>query len=254
MCLIVFHLNEFSDWPVVLAANRDEYYDREALPPRLLMHAPEVVGGQDKRAGGTWLGVNEHGVVAALTNCYSGPGQVAGRPSRGRLCLEALACKSATAAVDQVANMIRAEACNPFNLVLFDRTGAWSASNVPNWQCRSLPGGWHVLGNTRLDDPDDNRVARAQTIIGGHPGLAHPQPGPALLAELQALCRDHGDPQHAGTADTLCMHGRETGTRSSTLLCLDQRGRVAAYKHTDLPPCQAEYYDVTLPWHDAAVP
>jgi uncharacterized protein with NRDE domain len=248
MCLIVLNINRTSDWPVVIAANRDEYYERQTTPPRLLNQVPQILAGQDVRAGGTWLGVNENGLIAALTNCYSEPEQVPGHTSRGKLCLQALHCTSTGAAIERVAALVHEQTYNPFNILLIDNTSCWIGSNMPDWQCRPLADRWHVLGNSFLDDPADKRVVRAHAIIDSNPNLRDPQPGPTLVKDLEELCRDHGDPQHTGTTDTLCMHGDLTGTRSSTVLCLNHNRRVVVYRHTDVPPCQADYYDVLVPW------
>ena len=66
MCTLAIYYRSFADYPVVIAANRDEYLARPALPPTLLCADPQIVGGKDLQASGTWLGLNEHGVVAGL--------------------------------------------------------------------------------------------------------------------------------------------------------------------------------------------
>ena len=78
-------------WPLVLAANRDELASRPARPPA--RHWPdraEVVAGLDVQAGGSWLGINDHGVVAGVLNRTGTLGPAAGKRSRGELVLEAL--------------------------------------------------------------------------------------------------------------------------------------------------------------------
>ena len=69
MCLLVIAFQMITDAPLIVAANRDERYDREATYlTSLLSVSPRTLGGRDELAGGTWLAVNEHGVVAGLTN------------------------------------------------------------------------------------------------------------------------------------------------------------------------------------------
>ena len=68
MCTLAIYFRVFPDYPVVVAANRDEYLDRAALPPTSLGERPRIIGGKDLRAIGTWLGINEHGLVAGLLN------------------------------------------------------------------------------------------------------------------------------------------------------------------------------------------
>ena len=68
MCLIVLFTRQFDTCPLVLGANREERYGRPSTAPRWLGGTPDVFAGQDQIAGGTWLGVNGHGVVVAITN------------------------------------------------------------------------------------------------------------------------------------------------------------------------------------------
>src|SRR5262249_37650477 len=63
MCTLAIYFKMTDDYPVVIAANRDEYLDRPAAKPTVLCDRPHIVGGKDLRAGGTWLGINEYGVV-----------------------------------------------------------------------------------------------------------------------------------------------------------------------------------------------
>ena len=68
MCTLAIYFQVFPDYPVVIAANRDEYLARPALPPTTLLEHPHVVGGKDLQASGTWLGINQYGLVAGLLN------------------------------------------------------------------------------------------------------------------------------------------------------------------------------------------
>src|SRR5439155_1765511 len=87
----------FPSWPLVVAANRDEYLARPAAPPTLLRETPpRAFGGRDLTAGGTWLGVSEVGLVAGMLNRRSTVPPDPACRSRGQLCLDLL--RSATAA------------------------------------------------------------------------------------------------------------------------------------------------------------
>src|SRR5512145_1458577 len=84
-------------YPLLVAANRDEQYDRPSAPPQVLGEEPKIIAGRDLRAGGTWLGINEHGVLAALLNRRVNSGTVSfpDARSRGLLSLDLLAHSSA---------------------------------------------------------------------------------------------------------------------------------------------------------------
>ena len=101
MCTLAIYFRVFPDYPVVVAANRDEFLDRPALAPTALGDRPRIVGGKDLRASGTWLGINQHGLIAGLLNrriAETGPNDDKLR-SRGLLCLDALQYSTAASAL-----------------------------------------------------------------------------------------------------------------------------------------------------------
>jgi len=90
MCLVVFALHMHPDLPLVVLANRDEYYARPTAPAQSFTDAPELFGGRDLQHGGTWLAISTAGRIAALTN-FRSPLAVRRGRSRGALVREALA-------------------------------------------------------------------------------------------------------------------------------------------------------------------
>src|SRR5258708_16723487 len=110
------------DAPLIVAANRDERLDRPAVPMTVLReHGPRIVGGRDELAGGTWLAVNEHGVVAGLTNQPSADGRDPGKRTRGELPLAFTQHASAADAVDAVCATLDPAAYNPCSMLVPDR-------------------------------------------------------------------------------------------------------------------------------------
>ena len=94
MCLLSIFHRTLPGAPLLVAANREEFFDRPFLPPHIEGRGARFLAGVDIRAGGTWLGVNEHRVVAAVTNrAKTSPPE---RPrSRGLLCRDLLECATA---------------------------------------------------------------------------------------------------------------------------------------------------------------
>ena len=116
MCTLVILRRPGHGWPVVLAANRDEMADRRWRPPgRHWPDRPEIVGGHDALAGGTWLGLNDQGVAAGIMNRRATLGPEAGKRSRGELVLEALDHADADAAAVALADL-DGTAYRPFNM------------------------------------------------------------------------------------------------------------------------------------------
>ncbi len=91
MCLAAFALACHDDYPLVLGANRDEFFERPSAPlawwdaPGIDGEPRPILAGRDLRGGGTWLGLNRHGRLALLTNVRTGRGSTPGAPTRGEL-------------------------------------------------------------------------------------------------------------------------------------------------------------------------
>ena len=217
------------DGSVRLAANRDEYYDRPTDEPVEWPVRPAVWAGRDRVAGGTWLAVNECGVVAAVTNRPTLDGHDPARPSRGQLPLLACRHASAAAAAGAFTEHLARTRYNGFNLFVCDHSSA-AVFESPCGEsvARPVGPGVHVVGNGAWDDPSDPRVARALAVLAGRTDSE----------ALKAVCRDHA--VLAG-APPLCVHGPLAGTRSSTILLLASDGALAAYHHASGPPCVTPY-------------
>ncbi|ABI62557.1 NRDE family protein [Granulibacter bethesdensis] len=138
MCTLVLLHRPGTDWPLLIAANRDERLARPWLPPA--RHWPDmaVTGGLDTVAGGTWMAINDQGVVAAVLNRTGTLGPVAGKRSRGDLPILALHYRSAEEAVQAIAQL-DAGAWRGFHLVVADRSHAFCLIG------KSLPGKPEVI-------------------------------------------------------------------------------------------------------------
>lgn len=159
MCLIVFAWQVLPDTPLVLAANRDEFYARPTLPLHEWSAHPGIWGGQDLQAGGTWLGLSRHGRFAALTN-YRDPAQFGRQaPSRGQLTTDFLLSemdpKTYLESILPIANRF-----NGFNLLVGTASELWYLSNYEGRVREVLPG-IYGLSNHLLDTPW-YKVRRAQ--------------------------------------------------------------------------------------------
>jgi uncharacterized protein with NRDE domain len=232
---------------LIIAANRDEYYARPASPPSVVSHGPRVLAGLDARAGGTWLGLNEHGVVAALTNRHTSVESAAtpSRPSRGMLPLAALGKRTAREGIEAAASLTVDNEYNPFTLVAADCEGAWLLGIPDAPTPVPVASGWHVLGNRRLDDPDDPRVCRAFALHRSLPPAL--TDADAWVAALAAICGDHGSGSSPSTTDALCVHGETAGTVSASIILVAGDG-AAVYAHADGRPCSTPFTPVCVPW------
>lgn len=238
MCILMVIHRVLQDYPIIVAANRDEYYDRPTREPILLDRSPRIWGGRDERAGGTWMGVNEHGVVVGLTNRRLHADQEADpeRCSRGLACLEALQGRSAAEAVESLSTQ-SPQRYNPFNLLVMDRSHlVWVAYDEAAI-IRPLQPGLHILANGNLNDFETVRLRRARKLLQA----AEPTDLPALLPFLEQVCRDH-EPG-VQNRETICMHrdADNYGTVSSTILALPANGQEPVYRYAAGHPCQTPY-------------
>jgi hypothetical protein len=191
MCTFVILRRPDHAWPVVIGANRDEMMDRPWLPPgRHWPDREEIVAGQDVLAGGSWLGVNEHGVVAGILNRSHSLGPQAGRRSRGELVLEALDHADAHAAAAALRG-IEPASYRPFNLVIADnRDGFWLRhTGRGRIEARPLPDGLSVIAAGDLDELTTPRLACAQPLFRAAPP---PDPERDEWAAWQDLLGDDG--------------------------------------------------------------
>jgi len=235
MCTLVALHRCTPDASLWIAANRDEYLDRPAEGPALRAgRTGALVAPLDRRAGGTWWGLNANGVFAAITNRPTADLDPS-RRSRGQLVLDALAADSARAAADALAPIGR-DLYNPFNLFVADGDRAFALVYDGAPSLVELAPGAHVIGNADPDARDVPKVRRAlehaEAIAAGPPDR--------IAEDLASLCRTHevGDPR----AST-CVHYGGYGTRSSSLLRLGSEQDLL--RHADGPPCTSPYRDFT---------
>ena len=160
MCTLVILRRPDHAWPLLLAANRDEMLDRPWQPPaRHWPDRPEVVAGRDELAGGTWLGVNDHGVTAAVLNRVGSLGPTTDKRSRGELVLEALDHADADAAAEALADL-HGTAYRSFNLVVADNRDAYwvRSTGADSVDVASIPAGLSMITSGELNDPDSPRI------------------------------------------------------------------------------------------------
>ncbi len=150
MCLILFAWQQHADYPLVVIANRDEYYKRPSRDAHWWQDA-DIFAGRDLEAGGTWLGVNRRGRFAAVTNVREPGAMKPGKRSRGELPQGYLAGSGdAEAYLQRLAPHDREYA--GFNLLLGDARALWFYSNREH-RLRRIEPGVYGVSNGRFDEP-----------------------------------------------------------------------------------------------------
>ena len=245
MCTLALYFHVFSDYPLVVAANRDEHYERPSSAPKVLATTPRILAGKDLRAGGTWLGVNEHGVLAGILNRRANgePSPAAATRSRGLLCLDLLNLESAARGI---AFMEREERdYQHFTVVFADPTEAWTAINRSrSIKTLKLAGGLHVFSSAAAHNERSEKKERAYALFS------------ALVPELTTkaddvsswtpiLARVLSDHTPGETADdpreAICVHGDVSGTVSSSILIYSRQEQQFQAFFCSGPPCQNSF-------------
>lgn len=243
MCTLVILRRPEDRWPLIVGANRDEMIGRDSLPPaRHWPDRPEVIAGLDKLAGGSWLGVNDWGVVAAVLNRHGSLGPAPDQRSRGELVLEALDHPDAMAAAEALQHLDPA-AYRTFNLIVADNRDAFWLRHTDGRSIDAWPiaEGLSLIDSGELDRPNNRRVVLATPRFRD---AQPPDPERDDWSEWQALLSNSESPPGEPPENALRFtmpHGY--GTVSSALVALPQpnageqrpRFRYAQWQPTEQP-------------------
>jgi uncharacterized protein with NRDE domain len=248
MCLLIVMLGTEPAFPLVVAGNRDERYERPAKPMDVL---PRILGGRDELAGGTWMAVNEHGVVAGLTNRPSPAGRDETKRSRGQLPLALAMHRTAGDAAAAFATELRPGDYNPSWLVVADRTDMFTIDMTGEGRptINDVGPGIHIVENS-APGTETVKVAHVRALLARTEGSA----GERLRSVMgnadpapDAVDVEGGRPAWA-TAP--CVHSEHYGTRWSGLVQVPASG-LPHFSYTDGPPCDGPFTDATHLWEVA---
>lgn len=230
MCLIVIGWRRHPDYPLVLAANRDEFYARPTAIAARWPGAPQVMGGLDLEAGGTWLGITETGRFAAITNVRE-PHMKKGRYSRGQLTRDFLLSDSSAA---HYAQQIDGKQYSGFNLLLGDGESLIYCSNRDG-EPRSLPPGIYGLSNHCLDSPWPKLVQARESFSRALQDMPKEEKIFKLLAD-QSIVADKNLPKTGVSLawerllSAVFVQSESYGTRASTVLWQGSDGTIRLHE------------------------
>ena len=241
MCTIVLAWQVFDDTPIAFAANRDELLDRPSEPPAVRQWGKRVVAPADGEAEGTWVGYNDDGLLAAITNRWV-DADLTGERSRGLLVRDCLSHAAAEDAARAVEDAVREAEYDGFNLLLADENAAVLLEWNSQLAVRNFTPGVHVVVNIGADG--------GYRIPGHRPEVGEQQAANAdrLRDVMQVEPGEGVDAWLTRAGETIaaheygvCIHGDGFGTRSSSLVALGESRR---YEFADGPPCQTEFRPV----------
>lgn len=240
MCTLAIAFRVFTDTPIAVAANRDERLDRLSHPPRTLEGSPSVIAPRDERAGGTWIGYNEHDLFVAITNRWT-DADLVGERSRGLLVRDALAQADVDSAVATVEAALADHEYEGFNLLIVDPETAVVLEWDGALRVTPLEPGLHVIMNTGFDDQFE--VPNELTEAGNRQVAAARKVKKSLEPRTVETAADWLDRAAAVLGDHdigVCIHGDGYGTRSSSLVAISPNGS-DTYRFADGPPCETPF-------------
>ena len=223
--------------PILLAANREESFSRPTQFPKIQSGAPRVVCGTDKVAGGTWLGVNQFGLLVAVTNRARVRPPLEPR-SRGLLCRELLNSRNAREAVEAARKELSTGRYAGANYVCADGKYAAVIYGGHRVEVVELQPGLHTLSSGNLDDSHDERHQLVRRMLTLH---TLDSAVTFLAVASRAFSRK---PDNFGRRGIVLAEG-EHGTVSSTLLSLPRKIQQSIYQYSDGPPSDRPYEDLS---------
>ena len=230
MCLILFAYNVHPSYRLILAANRDEFYDRPSASADFWSKYPQVLAGLDLKEKGTWLGVTREGKFAAITNYRDPASWKDPAPSRGKLVSRFLTGSSDAGKYLKKISP-DAEKYNGFNLLLGDADGLFVYSN--RGEAQQLSAGIYGLSNRLLDTPWP-KVKRGKKLLKA----VLTQKGGELEEALFTMLADRHVPPDSQLPETgvnrewerilspMFIASPVYGTRSSTILLIGKNKRI----------------------------
>lgn len=245
MCLILFAYQAHPEYPLILLANRDEFFNRPALPAHFWEEEPSLLAGKDLSAGGSWLGITRTGRLSAITNFRAPTESDGAAASRGDLVKDFLIGNQPT--TDYLESIQSNNLhYNGFNLLAGDRDSLWYQFH-PEGGYEQVPRGFHGLSNARLNSP----WPKVRTGIAAlKQAIKHPTLNTSLgtldEAKLLDILTDQTPAADADLPDTgvgiemervlssrfIHLPQGSYGTRASTLLSIHKLGKVRFIERT----------------------
>ncbi|MCL1049775.1 NRDE family protein [Shewanella abyssi] len=228
MCILFVALEAHPEYPLIICANRDEFHHRPTEAAHFWPKQNRLLAGKDLEAGGTWLGVNQNGLIAGLTNIRDPELIQSDMKSRGELVLKALINDG----IDESWLARYSPFYNPFNLLYGDEKALYCFDSRAK-RLNQLTAGFHSISNGALDDIWPKMSRGTQAIQAHITNNSNP-----CIDSLLAIMKDGTQAPDADLPQTgvslewerhlssIYIQHQEYGTRSTSIILKDKRGKV----------------------------
>ena len=237
MGILAIQYQTVPDTPILLAVNREESPERQAQGPRIQSGRPRVVCGIDKKSGGTWAGVNQHGMFVSILNAPKRNIPFEPR-SRGLLCKELLNSRTAEEAIEKGARELDEGMYAGCNIICVDRTSGGILYGGDEIEAEFLKPGLHLLSENSLDDRSDPRqefVRRQMTL----------QRIDSAVTFFAVASKTFARRTDASGKWGVVVKSPERSTVSSILLSLATRNQRSVMQYASGAPGEKAYEDVS---------
>jgi uncharacterized protein with NRDE domain len=237
MGILAIQYRMLEDAPILVAFNREEQIARQFSAPRIQSGRPRVVCGIDRKTGGTWAGVNQHGMFVAAINAPKRRMPFEPR-SRGLLCKELLACHTAAEAVEYAERELLTDSYAGVNYLCVDRTAGFVVYGGLEFGVEALQPGLHILTGNRMDDREDERQEYVRRLLTLH----------RLDSSVAFLAATSGAFSRAPDASGLrgvVVQEPGFGTVCSMLLSLSDRSQKSIMQFANGSPNEVQYEDIS---------
>lgn len=235
MSLLAIQYKLVPESPILVAANREEKFDKTCPTPSIQSGKPRILASVDGQTNGTYLGVNQTGMFCGLTSRRKMYVPTAPK-SRSALCREMLKSNSARQAVDLALEELHGNQYEGANFVVADSESGWVIHAGNDVNVVQLQEGLSIVGQLDLDDPMDERAALARRLLTLQM-LDSPVKFLAVASKVFAR-----RPVGAGRP-SMVVREPNFGTVSSTLISLGKKPRDAIYQYSNGSPDEAKYED-----------
>jgi len=248
MCSILFSYREHSKYPLIVLANRDEFFDRPTAQADWWKEFPDMLAGKDLTGNGSWFGMSKNGKFSALTNYRDGFNIKKNAPTRGKLVTNFLTQEVESFPYLQGISKT-SHLYNGYNLLTFDGDSLFHYSNISN-DITKIEAGTHGVSNALLnsDWPKINRgKAKLAELI---------QEEEFSIEAAFEMLLDDTRPSDANLPTTgvpiewerklssLCIKTENYGTRCSTVMLWDNDGRVHYEERSYVPSLGSKVFEV----------
>jgi hypothetical protein len=237
MCTLAILYRTVRGTPILVASNREEQRDRPTQYPKIQSGTPRIVCGIDRKAGGTWLGVNQHGLFCTVLNRKKKRVPLDPR-SRGLLCREMLELRNAKEAADFAARELATGRYAGANYLCADAKYAAVIYGGDEVKALEITPGLHIITNGNMDDYRDERHELVRRMLTLH---TLDSAVTFLAVASRAFSRKPDSHGRRGVV----MLGEEFGTVSSTLISLPRKIQQAIMQYSPGPPCNHPYDDLS---------